>query len=61
MTYLYSLFADDHEHGSMRLVATYLDEYAALNHAQALSPNGDGIHLMKYQIINVTDIEVGSS
>lgn len=57
MTYLYSVFIDDHEHGSMRMVATYLDKYAAVSHARAMSSNGDGVTVKSYQAINDGDLD----
>lgn len=53
----FAVFVDDHDHGSMRLVATYLDEYAACGFAQVLSPSGDGIKIVEYQALNCCDVE----
>jgi hypothetical protein len=56
VTYLYTVFVDDHKHGAMRLVASYLSEYAAESHARSLSPNGDGIAVLRYQLLNAEDL-----
>jgi hypothetical protein len=56
MTNFYSVFADDHEHGSMRLSATFLDEYAAYSYAKGLSPSGDGIAIIRYQALNADSL-----
>lgn len=56
-TYFYAVFVDDHEIGSMRLVATYLEEWAAKAYGRTLSPTGDGISIIKYQALNSIGIE----
>lgn len=57
MVYFYSLFVDDDEMGSMKLVGTWLDEYAARSAGEKLSQSGDGVAVIKHQALNASFVE----
>lgn len=53
--FVYAVFVDDHEYGSMRMHSLYLDEYAAHNCVLALSPNLDGVSVQRFTMVNACD------